>query len=222
MGTAGFIFLSVEFSILYFGVIHFFYLYTPEGKAKREKAKKELKLHFGHPPNSDGFSGWKKNLKENYEVQKKYSDNSKKNMCLVKYLGGHKKYGQKSVVSLDLTCDSLLLKELPGEPETRIDIPYPDIIDFGLATKEQITVTRMLLVGILAFALKKNQEYLYVKYKDQMGFEHNPLLGEFKGAHISEISSQLYSLIEEAKKGQQLKQGQDLLDDHQADGRQEG
>jgi hypothetical protein len=91
------------------------------------------------------------------------------------------------------------LKELPGHPETRIDIPYAAVIDFGLATKEQLTVTRMLLVGILAFALKKEDQYLYVKYKDRLGFENNPVLGEFVGANISNVSSQLYALIGDAR-----------------------
>lgn len=126
-------------------------------------------------------------------------DQSIQLMCRATYLGGHKKYTEKADVSVVLTSDRILLKELPGHPETRIDIPYAAVTDFGLATKEQLTVTRMLLVGILAFALKKKAQYLYVKYKDQLGFENNPVLGEFVGANISNINSQLYALIENAR-----------------------
>jgi hypothetical protein len=124
-------------------------------------------------------------------------DQSIQLMCRATYFGGHKRYGDKADVSVVLTKDRILLKELPGHPETRIDIPYKSIADFGLANKEQLTITRMLLVGILAFALKKKEQYLYVKYNDQLAFENNPVLGEFVGAGISEVSSQLYTLIEQ-------------------------
>jgi len=126
-------------------------------------------------------------------------DQSIQLMCRATYVGGHKKYTEKADVSVVLTKDRILLKELPGHPETRIDIPYAAVTDFGLATKEQLTVTRMLLVGILAFVLKKKGQYLYVKCKDQLGFENNPVLGEFVGANISNVNSQLYALIEDAR-----------------------
>lgn len=134
------------------------------------------------------------------EVSREPVDQSIKLMCRATYYGGHKKYEDKVDVSFVLTKDRILIKELPGHAETRIDIPYHKISDFGLATKEQLTVTRMLLVGILAFALKKKERYLYVKYTDSLGFELNPVFGEFVGAPITNISSQMYTLIEQARK----------------------
>lgn len=127
-------------------------------------------------------------------------DQSVELMCRATYYGGHKKYGDNVDVSLVLTKDRILIKELPGNTETRIDIPYHNVADFGLATKEQLTVTRMLLVGILAFALKKKEQYLYIKYLDSLGFEHNPVLGEFVGAAIASVSSQMFTLIEQVRK----------------------
>jgi hypothetical protein len=112
------------------------------------------------------------------------------------YFGGDKQCGTKSYVSVVFTKDRILLKELPGNPFTRIDIPYGRIIDFGLATKEQLTISRMLIVGILAFALKKKKQYLYIKYRDDLGFENNPVIGEFIENNISDITSRIYTLIQ--------------------------
>jgi len=112
------------------------------------------------------------------------------------YFGGDKQYGTKAVVSVVFTMDRILIKELPGNPTTRMDIPYGKIIDFGLATKEQLTVSRILIVGILAFALKKKTQYLFVKYKDKLGFENNPVLGEFVESNVIDVSQRLYTIIE--------------------------
>jgi hypothetical protein len=122
-------------------------------------------------------------------------------LCRATYFGGHKKYAEKSDVDFVLAKQGLLIKELPGHAQTRIEIPYSDITDFGIASKDQLTVTRLLLVGILAFALKKQDQYLYIKYKDQMGFENNPVIGEFFGSTIAAVNSELYALIEQAKSG---------------------
>ena len=127
-------------------------------------------------------------------------DQSVELMCRATYYGGHKKYENKVDISFVLTKDRILIKELPGNTETRIDIPYHKITDFGLATKEQLTVTRMLLVGIFAFALKKKEQYLYIKYSDPLGFQLNPVFGEFVGASIENVSSQMYTLIEQTQK----------------------
>ena len=121
-------------------------------------------------------------------------------MSRASYFGGHKKYSEQADVTVVLTKHFLAIKELPGHPETRIDIYYSDISDFGIESSEKLTVSRFLLVGILAFALKKKERYLYIKYLDKMGFENNPVLGEFIGKSISDFNSQLYKLIEKSKK----------------------
>jgi hypothetical protein len=126
----------------------------------------------------------------------KETDKSIVLMCSATYLGGHKKYGKQADVTVVLTKERILLKEMAGHPLTRIDIPYEAITDFGIATKEQITLGRMLLVGILAFALKAQTTYFFIKYKDKLGFENNPVLGGFVGKSISEVSSKLYSTLE--------------------------
>lgn len=126
-------------------------------------------------------------------------DQSIQLMCRATYFGGDKKYGDKGDVTVVLTKDRILVKELPGFPYIRIDIPYVKVTDLGLADKEQLTLARMLMVGIFAFALKKKQQYLYIKYKDQLGFENNPVFGEFFGSPIADVSSTLYSLIKKAR-----------------------
>jgi hypothetical protein len=124
-------------------------------------------------------------------------DRSIQLMCRASYLGGHKKYGGKSDVTVVLTQDRLLIKELPGHPEIRIDIPYNKVSDFGVGTKEQLSGA--LLVGMFAFTSTTTEQYLYIKYKDHLGFESNPLLGGFAGAKITDVNSTLYSLIEKVK-----------------------
>lgn len=121
-------------------------------------------------------------------------------ICKATYYGGHKKYGEKTDVSLVLTNDMILIKEISGIESVRIEIPYKKISDFGVVTKEPLTLGRMLLVGILAFALKKEEQYLYVKFLDSLGFENNPLFGGFKNKTITEVNSKLYFLIESARK----------------------
>jgi hypothetical protein len=52
------------------------------------------------------------------------------------YFGGHKKYSTMSDVTIALTEDRVLFKELTGHLEIRIDLPFAEIVDFGLATKK--------------------------------------------------------------------------------------
>lgn len=54
----------------------------------------------------------------------------------------------------------------------------------------------MLLVEILEFAMKEDENYFHFKYRDAMGFEHNPVFGELVGASAESISSQIYTAIE--------------------------
>lgn len=116
--------------------------------------------------------------------------------CRATYVGGHKKFGDPAFVYVVLTTSRLFIKEETGSPETRIDIPIESIVDFGIGTKESLSASTLLLVGILAFAMKKKSKYLYVKYRDHLGFDHNPVLGDFVGATPTDISRELYRVIE--------------------------
>jgi hypothetical protein len=126
-------------------------------------------------------------------------DQSVRLMCRASYFGGHKKYVDAADVTLVLTNDRILVKEVPGDPEVRIDIPYKKVTDFGLAEKEELSSGSMRMAGIFACVLKKQQQYLYIRYNDPLGLENNPVLGEFVDSHIGLVGLKLYLLLEIAR-----------------------
>ena len=123
-------------------------------------------------------------------------------LCNANYYGGHKKYGEQTQATIILLENGwILTRETSGVKSFRIKIDPDTIQDFGITTKEQLTISRFLMVGILAFALKKKKKYLYIKYKDHLGFENNPVFDSMLGEiGIEEFSNILYDVLEKRKK----------------------
>jgi len=114
------------------------------------------------------------------------------------YYGGHKSVGEKADVQLILT--SVRVRAVPlGHPVFAMDVDLTSITDFGMDIKERITASRMLLVGILAFALKKKEKYLWTKYTDNLGFEQNPVFGSEITHQLAAFQTKLYRAISEIR-----------------------
>ncbi|MBU1318258.1 MAG: hypothetical protein KKG33_13095 [candidate division Zixibacteria bacterium] len=114
------------------------------------------------------------------------------------YYGGHKTQGEKADVQLILTSKRVIARPL-GAPVFLMYVDLTSVTDFGMDTKERLTAARMLLVGILAFAMKKQDKYLWIKYTDRNGFEQNPVFGSDFHHQLSEFQSKLYSAIANAR-----------------------
>lgn len=99
----------------------------------------------------------------------------------VEYVGGHPDLAHQESMSVHVHENVLLLRR-PLSPD--VEIPIAGISSAELKTEEQIskdvTLTRMLLVGVWAFALKKKRvehnEYIVIRFTDDVGLEHTLVL----------------------------------------------
>ncbi|MGA2885224.1 MAG: zinc ribbon domain-containing protein [Halobacteriota archaeon] len=81
-------------------------------------------------------------------------------------------------------------------PELGLTIPYNRLRNVQSMTKESLSAARMLLVGIYAFAWKKNKVYLVITFIDEAGVEQNPV---FDVEGISGIQPFLYQQMLKAR-----------------------
>jgi len=121
-------------------------------------------------------------------------------VCSGTYYGGHKKFERECPAKIMILDGAGTLIIRLGAGRHSITIPTSLIQDFGQITKEQLTVTRMLAVGVFALALKKKIAYFYIKFIDDIGLEHNPLIGNLIGSNMAELSSNIYEAIEKSKR----------------------
>jgi len=86
-----------------------------------------------------------------------------------KYLGGHSAYPKQKECKLHVYPTHVEI------PEMMLKIPYEQIENVQTMTQEKLTATRLLLLGIFAFAAKKKKEYLVITYRDVAGIVQNPV-----------------------------------------------
>lgn len=123
------------------------------------------------------------------------------------YVGGHPDLTRQESVRVHVHERILLLRR-PLSPD--IEIPIADISSVEMKTEEQIskdvTLTRMLLVGVWAFALRKKRvdhnEYIVIAFTDDVGLEHRSVLRVKRG------SNRIYAAITKARRA--LEQGGSL------------
>ncbi|MFW6030405.1 MAG: hypothetical protein ACOCRO_09150 [Halanaerobiales bacterium] len=87
----------------------------------------------------------------------------------VKYIGGHPLVSISNTVRGNLYIMEKAITYVDTiKTEELFSISLKDITKCSLETKESITATRMLLTGILAFALKKRKEYIRIQFKNKL------------------------------------------------------
>ena len=109
-----------------------------------------------------------------------------------KYLGGHAAFPKPMKVTLMLMPNYLEIPEMP------LRIPYNRITNVQSMTKEQISVLRFLLVGLLALAWKKKKLFMVLSYRDEFNVEHNMV---FDVKNIHEVQPAIYRRITAARGG---------------------
>ncbi|RLE37711.1 hypothetical protein DRJ17_05985 [Candidatus Woesearchaeota archaeon] len=107
-----------------------------------------------------------------------------------KYLGGHSAFPKPMKCEIQLLPDHIFIPEMP------LKIRYEQIENVQSMTKEKLTVMRLLLLNILAFALKKKKLYMVLTYKDEFDVRHNMV---FDVKNIEEVQPAIYRRMIEAK-----------------------
>lgn len=91
------------------------------------------------------------------------------------YLGGHPTHVKKATGNLMTAPSGIVFKTLFKELFT---IPYEQISSIESDTADRLSLGRLLMVGIFAFAWKKKDKFLKITYKDATGFEHHIIFGK--------------------------------------------
>lgn len=108
------------------------------------------------------------------------------------YIGGYGAFPEPKYVKMLTYPDHLEV------PELGLTIPYNQLRNVQSMTKESLSAARMFLVGLYAFAWKKNKVYLVITFNDEIGIEQNPT---FDVDNISEIQPFLYQQMVNARVG---------------------
>jgi hypothetical protein len=109
-----------------------------------------------------------------------------------KYLGGYGAYPEPKDVKILTYHDYLEV------PELLLTLPYDQLQNVQSMTEEKLKASRMFLVGIYAFAWKKQEVYLVITFNDAIGIEQNPA---FDVERISSIQPFLYYKMVNARLG---------------------
>ena len=104
----------------------------------------------------------------------------------VEYLGGHSAFPKSKKCKMHLRDDHIELDKLP------LKVPYDAISEMKITTSKELSVGRMLLTGMLAFAWKKKKKLLLVSYKDQIGMEQNLV---FDSGDLEKIQPAIYNRV---------------------------
>lgn len=115
----------------------------------------------------------------------------------MRYLGGHPLVEVNEIKKgvLLICSDKIIylnnLDSVLNSLNPVFEISIDSINLSAIETKESLTVTRMLLVGILAFALKKNEKYVRVEYMDELGNIHNVIFAPVLNSLAPQIAARI-------------------------------
>lgn len=70
-------------------------------------------------------------------------------------------------------------------------ITYASITGFSIDTAERMTISRILLVGIFAFGMKKKDRFLKIDFMDDTGMPLNVVLGSAIGCDVSMLQGKI-------------------------------
>ena len=118
----------------------------------------------------------------------------------VTYVQGPWGITANTAVTLVLEDDGLLLRTgLINKKE--FAVPYEAITGVTVDTAERMTLTRVLLVGIFAFGMKKKDKFLKLDFTDDTGTSVSAIFGKSMGTDIQTLSGRIL----EKKRGRLLR-----------------
>ncbi|MFC5401498.1 hypothetical protein [Cohnella soli] len=109
------------------------------------------------------------------------------------YIGGHPLVDVREVKGgvLHICFDKIVylnnINALLNPLKPIFEIPMESIVVSAVETKESLTVSRILLTGILAFALKKNESYVRIEFNNELGSVSNVILSPNNNVLASQI-----------------------------------
>lgn len=89
----------------------------------------------------------------------------------ITYEGGHPELSKKIFGDLKIASDAIVFTEA-WLSEALFKVPVRDITNIRYDTSENITLGRMVLLGLGAFAFKKKTYYLVIDYKSPNGIDY--------------------------------------------------
>lgn len=157
-----------------------------------------------------------KNRKEVEEhIQSSISDDEKtihKQTLGVHYLGGHPPFGPYCENGDMVITDKRIFFSNVGNKKI-FSISYEDMVDISMETKESLTVTRVILTGLLAPLWKKKRPFILIGMKNDIGkissvgfgFSEPGLGSSFwpTSRWFQVISEQRYGLLKNKKQAQE-------------------
>lgn len=93
------------------------------------------------------------------------------------YLGGHAAHVKKASGNILTDREGVVFKTVVLGKEV-FTIPYKGITAIESDTATRLSIGRLLLVGIFAFAWKKKDKFLKITYKDETDFENSVVFGK--------------------------------------------
>lgn len=112
-----------------------------------------------------------KNRKELEEdIKSSISDDEKiiHKQMVAHYLGGHPPFGPYCENGDMLITDKRIIFSEVGNKKI-FSISYEDMVDISMETKESLTVTRVILTGLLAPLWKKKRPFILIGMKNDIG-----------------------------------------------------
>ena len=101
-------------------------------------------------------------------------------------------WGVKANSQMTMTLDeSGLLLRIGIINKQEFFIPYEAITGMTVDTAERMTLTRLLLVGILAFGLKKKDKFLKLDFQDDTGTAVSAIFGKGAGCDIPTLQGRI-------------------------------
>jgi hypothetical protein len=119
-------------------------------------------------------------------------------------MGGFPGVILKQPVWLNFKATEVIIENVPLRSKNKKVLwvmPYNKIKSLNIETGEHVTATRLFLVGILAFGLKKKERYLVASFEDQNGMMQNPVFegGGIDRRGIDRAQKEIYKRIEQAR-----------------------
>jgi hypothetical protein len=114
---------------------------------------------------------------------------------IAKYLGGHAAYANKAEGNLWLYPDQVTFTA----PSCNIKIPFPKIKDAKIITQKEFDALRLFVLGLIALAWQREDQYFSIAFQDELGDVQNPV---FIVPALGEFSSKLYQLRLQKESGQ--------------------
>ncbi|MBT2290202.1 hypothetical protein J7E73_13830 [Paenibacillus albidus] len=96
----------------------------------------------------------------------------------INYLGGHPlvPVGSVNEGTLYISQDKIFYMDSTTSAKMLFELSMNNIIRCSIENKESLTAGRILLVGILAWAFKKNTSYIRIEFNDELGNVSNLII----------------------------------------------